>query len=97
MTENGRIFGWAFGDGSRSGDEAYVDQLKAEALENARQAAAGKDLGIRPGTAVYTVITEGETLVELSGTAENQFVVRCTVELEGPGASKVRAEGPMNG
>jgi hypothetical protein len=92
----GTIFGWAFGDAAREEDVQYVDTLRREALENAKQAAASKHVGVEPGTETYTVLAPGETLVEID-TAPDTLVVRCTVRLVGPGSEKIHAEGPMNG
>lgn len=92
----GTLFGWAFGDASREDDEPYVDTLRHEALENAQQAAASKNVSVEPGTETYTVLAPGETLVDFH-TAPDSLVVRCTVKLVGPGSEKIHAEGPMNG
>jgi hypothetical protein len=45
---------------------------------------------------VFTVLSADDSLVELDN-APGKLVVRCTVHVEGPGADKLRAEGPMNG
>jgi hypothetical protein len=96
MGTTGTLFGWAFGDASREDDEAYVDSLRREALENAKQDAASKKVSVEPGSETYTVLAPGETLVDIH-TAPNSLVVRCTVKLVGPGSEKFHAEGPMNG
>jgi hypothetical protein len=96
MEATGTLFGWAFGDSAREDDQSYVDQLRREALENARQAAASKGFGVEPGSEGFAVLRAGDTLVELD-TAPDTLVVRCTVKLTGEGAERVHAEGPMNG
>lgn len=96
MNGSGTLFGWAFGDLSRSGDEAYLDELRRDALANATQDATSRGFGVEEGTEAYTVINPGETLADVH-TAPDQLIVRCTVKLTGPGADKVHAEGPMNG
>lgn len=97
MTESGRLFGWAFGDVSRADEPGYLDELKAESLRNAQEDAEGKGVEVEADSAVFTVVTEGETLVELGEAGHNRLIVRCTVDLTGPGAERIRAEGPMNG
>ena len=96
MEATGTLFGWAFGDSAREDDEKYVEELRQEALENARQAAASRGFGVEPGSEGYAVLRAGDTLVELD-TAPDTLVVRCTVKLTGEGADRVHAEGPMNG
>jgi hypothetical protein len=73
-----------------------VDGLRHEALENARQAARSKGFDVQPGSEVFTILSAGDALVDID-TAPDNLVVRCTVKLTGEGASKVHAEGPMNG
>jgi hypothetical protein len=96
MDATGTLFGWAFGDGSREDDEGYLEGLRREALENARQAAAARGFGVEPGSEGFMVLNAGDALVEVD-TAPDSLVVRCTVKLTGEGAENVHAEGPMNG
>lgn len=96
MEATGTLFGWAFGDSAREDDQVYVDGLRHEALENARQAARSKGFDVEPGSEVFTILSAGDALVDID-TAPDNLVVRCTVKLTGEGASKVHAEGPMNG
>jgi hypothetical protein len=96
MEATGTLFGWAFGDAGREDDQSYLDELRHEALENARQDAASKGVEVEPGSEVFTVLGAGETLVDLD-MAPDSLVVRCTVKLTGTGAGKLHAEGPMNG
>jgi hypothetical protein len=49
-----------------------------------------------PGSEVFTALSANDSLVELDH-APGKLVVRCTVHVEGPGADKLHAEGPMNG
>ncbi|NKX51212.1 hypothetical protein HER39_11680 [Arthrobacter deserti] len=97
MTRKSTLFGWAFGDPGREGDTAYVDQLKDAALRNAADDAATKGLQVLADTAVYTLVTEADTLIDGGETGHGKLVVRCTVNVTGPGAENVDAEGPMNG
>lgn len=96
MESTGTLFGWAFGDPARSSENSYVDGLQREALRNARETARAKGVTLVPGSEVFTVLSGDDSLVELEN-APGQLVVRCTVHVEGPGADKLRAEGPMNG
>lgn len=96
METTGTLFGWAFGDSAREGDGKYVEELQREALDNARQTAEAKGLTVESGSEIFTVLKANDTLVELD-TAPDTLVVRCTVHVEGPGAGKLHAEGPMNG
>lgn len=96
MNGSGTLFGWAFGDLSRARDEAYLDELRRDALANATQDATSRGFDVEEGTETYAVINPGETLADVH-TAPDQLIVRCTVKLAGPGADKVHAEGPMNG
>jgi hypothetical protein len=96
MNEHGTLFGWAFGDSSRAHDEAYLDQLRSDALANATQDAASRGFGVEPGTESYTVVRPGETLLD-DENAPDRLIVRCTVKIVGPGSAMVHAEGPMNG
>lgn len=96
METTGTLFGWAFGDSAREGDGKYVEELQRKALDNARQTAEAKGLAVEAGSEVFTVLSAHDTLVELD-TAPDTLVVRCTVHVEGPGAGKLHAEGPMNG
>ena len=96
MEATGTLFGWAFGDSSRKGDTKYVQELQRAALDNARQTAEAKGLKVEAGSEVFTVLSAKDSLVELD-TAPDTLVVRCTVHVEGPGAGKLHAEGPMNG
>jgi hypothetical protein len=96
MDTTGTLFGWAFGDAAREDDGKYVEELQREALDNARQAAEAKGLTAEAGSEVFTILNAHETLVELD-TAPDSLVVRATVHIEGTGAGKLHAEGPMNG
>jgi len=96
MGMTGTLFGWAFGDPAREDDGTYVDGLQREALRNARETAQAKGVAAVAGSEVFTVLSGHDSLVELDN-APGQLVVRCTVHVEGPGAEKIRAEGPMNG
>lgn len=96
MDATGTLFGWAFGDAEREDDQGYLDGLRSEALANARQAAEARGFGVVPGSEVFTVLSPGETLVDID-TAPDDLVVRCTVKLTGEGADRIHAEGPMNG
>lgn len=95
-TEMGSLFGWAFGDDSRRGDTAYLRGLKERALDNAQSTAAARGLDIVSRSASYTVVRANDTLLELDN-APDSLIVRCTVNVTGPGAAQVHAEGPMNG
>ncbi len=96
MGNTGTLFGWAFGDPARESDGTYVDGLQDEALRNARETAQAKHVDVVAGSEVFTVLSGNDSLVELDN-APGRLVVRCTVHVEGPGAEKLRAEGPMNG
>jgi hypothetical protein len=96
MNGSGTLFGWAFGDADRAGDESYIDQLRRDALANAAQDAASRGFDVEVGTESYTVIKPGDALTD-DDTIPDQVIVRCTVKITGPGADKVHAEGPMNG
>lgn len=96
MGMTGTLFGWAFGDPARESDTAYVDGLEREALKNARETASAKGVNAVPGSEVFTVLSGDDSLVELEN-APGRLVVRCTIHVDGPGAEKLRAEGPMNG
>ena len=96
MGKTGTLFGWAFGDPARESDGGYVDGLQREALRNARETAKAKGVEAVTGSEVFTVLSADDSLVELDN-APGQLVVRCTVHVEGPGAEKLRAQGPMNG
>lgn len=96
MGITGGLFGWAFGDPARENDDSYVQGLQQEALKNARSTAEARGLAVVAGSEVFTVLSADDSLVELDN-APGQLVVRCTVHVEGPGAEKIRAEGPMNG
>ncbi|MFD1213612.1 hypothetical protein ACFQ36_16355, partial [Arthrobacter sp. GCM10027362] len=97
MTRKSTLFGWAFGDPGRGDDAPYVEQLKAAALRNAGETAAARGLQIVPDTAVFALVTEADTLIDGGETGHGKLVVRCTVDVTGPGAERVSAEGPMNG
>ena len=97
MNGNKTIFGWAFGDPARAEDEEYLAALRDESLENARQDAARQGVQIDPGTAVFTVVSEDDSLIDPGESARGRITVRCTVHVEGPGAEDIHAEGPMNG
>jgi hypothetical protein len=96
MGTTGSLFGWAFGDPARENDGNYVEGLEREAFGNARDTAEAKGVAVVAGSEVFTVLSANDSLVELDN-APGQLVVRCTVHVEGPGAEKIRAEGPMNG
>ena len=96
MDNTGTLFGWAFGDAARENDGKYVGELQREALDNARQTAEAKGLTVKADSEVFTILNAHETLVELD-TAPDSLVVRATLHVEGPGAGKLHAEGPMNG
>ena len=96
MGTTGSLFGWAFGDPAREDDGNYVKGLQREAFGNARETAEAKGVAVVPGSEVFTVLSGHDSLVELEN-APGQLVVRCTVHVQGPGAEKIRAEGPMNG
>ena len=96
MGNTGTLFGWAFGDPAREDENAYVKGLQDEALGNARETAKAKGVAVVPDSQVFTVLSADDSLVELDN-APGRLVVRCTVHVEGPGAEKLRAEGPMNG
>lgn len=96
MGMTGTLFGWAFGDPARESDTTYVDGLRREALANAHDTAAAKGVDAVAGSEVFTVLSGDDSLVELEN-APGRLVVRCTIHVEGPGAEKLRAEGPMNG
>jgi hypothetical protein len=70
--------------------------LEREALGNATETARAKGVSVVPGSQVFTALSADESLVELEN-APGKLVVRCTIHVEGPGAEKLRAEGPMNG
>ncbi len=94
--ETGTLFGWAFGDPSRENDGGYVSGLEKEAFNNAAATARAKGVTVVDGSEVFTVLSAHDSLVELDH-APGKLVVRCTVHVEGPGAGKMHAEGPMNG
>src|SRR4051794_25571793 len=97
MNGNNTIFGWAFGDSARAEDEEYLATIRDESLENARQDAARQGVHIDPSTAVFTVVSEDNSLIDAGESARGRITVRCTVHVEGPGAEEIHAEGPMNG
>lgn len=96
MENTGTLFGWAFGDPARDDDADYMAGLEKEALENAAATAKAKGVTVVPGSEVFTALSANDSLVELDH-APGKLVVRCTVHVEGPGAGKLHAEGPMNG
>lgn len=96
MENTGTLFGWAFGDAGREDDGKYIEGLQREALDNARTTAEAKGLQVEEGSEVFTILNANDTLVE-HDTAPDSLVVRCTVKVEGPGAGRLHAEGPMNG
>lgn len=96
MENTGTLFGWAFGDAAREDDGKYIEGLQREALDNARTTAEAKGLQVETGSEVFTFLNANDTLVE-HDTAPDSLVVRCTVTVEGPGAGRLHAEGPMNG
>ena len=96
MGENGTLFGWSFGDRERERDEDYLGSLKRDALKNALQDAAARDVEVVPGSEVFTILGEGEALASVES-PQGSLVVRCTIHVTGPGAAELRAEGPING
>lgn len=96
MGNTGTLFGWAFGDPARQADNSYMAGLEREALGNATETARAKGVAVVHGSQVFTALSADESLVELEH-APGKLVVRCTIHVEGPGAEKLRAEGPMNG
>lgn len=96
MGNTGTLFGWAFGDQGREDETAYVEGLQNEALRNALETAKAKGAAVVADSQVFTVLSADDSLVVLDN-APGKLVVRCTVHVEGPGAEKLRAEGPMNG
>ena len=96
MENTGTLFGWAFGDPAHEDDAAYMAGLEKEALENATATAKAKGVTVVAGSEVFTALSANDSLVELDH-APGKLVVRCTVHVEGPGAAKLHAEGPMNG
>jgi hypothetical protein len=94
--ETGTLFGWAFGDPARENDGGYMAGLEREALDNATQTAKARGVTVVEGSEVFTSLSANDSLVELDH-APGKLVVRCTVHVEGPGAGKLHAEGPMNG
>lgn len=96
MENTGTLFGWAFGDPAREDEDAYVGNLQDEALANAWETAKAKGVAVVAGSQVFTVLSANDSLVELDN-APGKLVVRCTVHVEGPGAERLHAEGPMNG
>jgi hypothetical protein len=96
MENTGTLFGWAFGDPARDEEAGYLAGLEKEALENATATAKAKGVSVVPGSEVFTTLSANDSLVELDH-APGKLVVRCTVHVEGPGAEKLHAEGPMNG
>ncbi|RAX47185.1 hypothetical protein DQ354_03055 [Arthrobacter sp. AQ5-06] len=94
--ETGTLFGWAFGDPAREDDDTYIAGLEKQALENARETAAAKGVAVVNGSEVVTSLSSNDRSVELDH-APGKLVVRCTVHVEGPGAEKLHAEGPLNG
>jgi len=97
MADGSTVFGWAFGDPGREADEAYQQALRGSALENALQEASRKGVEADAATAAYTVVDDDGTLIDHGEAGRGRIVVRCTVQVSGPGAEKLRAEGPMNG
>ncbi len=97
MTSTNTLFGWAFGDGARAEDKDYLASLRQDALENARQEAARKGVDVVPDSADFTLVSDEGSLIDLGEAGQNRIVVRCTVDVTGPGAGQLRAEGPMNG
>ncbi|QHK20061.1 hypothetical protein GU243_10315 [Pseudarthrobacter psychrotolerans] len=94
--ETGTLFGWAFGDPARENDGAYMAGLEKEARRNATETAKARGVTVVAGSEVFTSLSANDSLVELDH-APGKLVVRCTVHVEGPGAGKLHAEGPMNG
>jgi len=97
MTEASTVFGWAFGEPGRETDPAYQQDLRESALENALQEAARKGVEADAATAVYTVVDDDGSLIDHGESGRGRMVVRCTVQVSGPGAGRLHAEGPMNG
>lgn len=96
MEDTGTLFGWAFGDPARQDDEPYMAALEQEALDNAADTARAKGVTVVAGSEAFTALSANDSLVELDH-APDRLVVRCTVHVEGPGAGRLHAEGPMNG
>lgn len=96
MEETGKLFGWAFGDPAKADDPAYLDGLRASALDNARQDAAARGFEVQEGTDAYAVVDRREALVDVDS-APGGLIMRCTVTVAGDGAGDLSAEGPMNG
>ena len=96
MENTGSLFGWSFGDPAREDEPGYLAGLEKEALQNATATAKAKGVSVVPGSEVFTALSANDSLVELDH-APGKLVVRCTVHVEGPGAGKLHAEGPMNG
>ena len=96
MENTGTLFGWAFGDPARQREGSYLAGLQKEALNNATETARAKGVAVVAGSEIFTALSAEDTLVELDH-APGKLVVRCTVHVEGPGAGKLHAEGPMNG
>jgi hypothetical protein len=96
MKDTGQLFGWAFGDTSKVHEPGYLDAIRRSALENAKQDAASRGFDVEEGTESYSVIEQGETLVDVEA-APGGLIVRCTVTLVGAGAADIKPEGPMNG
>jgi hypothetical protein len=94
--ETGTLFGWAFGDPAREDDRTYKAGLEKEAFNNATETAKAKGVTVVPGSEAFASLSAHDSLVELDH-APGKLVVRCTVQVEGPGAGKLHAEGPMNG
>jgi hypothetical protein len=94
--ETGTLFGWAFGDPAKEHDGGYMSGLEKEALANATATANARGVRVVTGSEVFTSLSASDSLVELEH-APGKLVVRCTVHVEGPGAGKLHAEGPMNG
>ncbi|MET3720958.1 MULTISPECIES: hypothetical protein [unclassified Arthrobacter] len=92
----GTLFGWAFGDPVRENDGGDLAGLEREASENARATAQAKGVAVVSGSEVLSALSADDSLAELDH-APGKLVVRCTIHVEGPGAGKLHAEGPMNG
>jgi hypothetical protein len=96
MTGKGTLFGWAFGDIDRADEPGYLEGLREQALQNARQDADRRGVQAVDGSESFTVLRHGHALPGV-GEPPQGLMVRCTVELTGPGAEDIHGEGPMNG
>ncbi|MCU1572883.1 MAG: hypothetical protein JWO93_965 [Micrococcaceae bacterium] len=96
MTGKGTLFGWAFGDIHRADEDGYLNTLRDQALQNARQDAHRRGVQVVEGSESFMELRHGHALPGV-GEPPQGLMVRCTVELTGPGAENISGEGPMNG